>query len=92
MGKTPTVFRSIQVRNRGSSYAQVCTQFIQGNTPMDPDRLCVWGEKIGITGGYPGLSTRLSPPVDNFINRRRANRLRLTIMATIKSVPGDATW
>jgi hypothetical protein len=36
VGESPTVFREIQVRSRGSSYAQVCTQFIQGIVPMDP--------------------------------------------------------
>jgi hypothetical protein len=65
VGASPTVFRGIQVRSRGSSYAQVCTQFIQGNVPIDPDRLCAWDEKIGIFGGRPKLSTWLSPAVDN---------------------------
>ena len=33
VGVYPTEFREIQVRSGGSSYAQVCTQFIQGNVP-----------------------------------------------------------
>src|SRR5215211_6124441 len=36
VGESPIVFREIQVRSCGSSYAQVCTQFIQGNVPIDP--------------------------------------------------------
>ena len=38
VGESPTVLREIQVRSRGSSYTQVCTQFIQEDIPMDPDR------------------------------------------------------
>jgi hypothetical protein len=91
VGKAPTVFRGIQVCSRGSSYTQVCTQFIQGNVPMDPDRLCVWDEKLGITGGLPELSTSLSPPVDNSINRREINDFRFIPGATIRRVPGHAT-
>jgi hypothetical protein len=68
-GEPPTVFRGIQVSNRGSRYAQVCTQFIQGNVRIDPDRLCDWGEKMGVIGGDSKLSTPFSPAVDNLINR-----------------------
>jgi hypothetical protein len=58
---------------------------------MDPDRLCVWDEKLGITGGLPELSTPLSPPVDNSINRCEINGLRFIPGATIRRVPGHAT-
>jgi hypothetical protein len=91
VGKDPTAFRGIQVRSRGSSYAQVCTQFIQGNVPMDPDRLCAWDEKIRITGGRPELSTPLSPPVDNLRKRCEIRELRFTLMATMRCFPGHTT-
>ena len=65
--RDPTLFRGMQVRDRGSSYTQVCTQFIQGNVPIDPDGLCLWDEKMGITDGRLELSTPLSPAVDNLI-------------------------
>jgi hypothetical protein len=91
VGKDPTVFKGIQVRSRGSSYAQVRTQFIQGNVPMDPDRLCAWDEKIGITGGRRELSTRLSPPVDKLRNPCGINQLQFKLMATMRCVPGHAT-
>jgi hypothetical protein len=91
VGKDPTAFKGIQVRGRGSSYAQVCTQFIQGNIPLDPDRLCAWDEKIGITGGRPELSTWLSPPVDNLRNRCKIKQLQFIFMATIRCFPGHAT-
>jgi hypothetical protein len=90
-GKNPTVFRGIQVRSRGSSYAQVCTQFIQGNIPLDPDRLCAWDEKIGIIGGRAELSTPLSPAVDNLITLCEMNGLRFTRLATMRCIPGHAT-
>jgi hypothetical protein len=70
VGRNPTVFRGIQVRKRGSSYAQVCTQLIQGNIPIDPDLLGTGDEKTGVTGGRFELSTSLSPAVDNSVNRR----------------------
>jgi hypothetical protein len=58
---------------------------------MDPDRLCAWDVKIGITGGRSKLSTPLSPPVDNSRNRREVNTLRLILMPTMKLIPGHAT-
>ena len=87
MWENPTVFRGIQVRSRGSSYAQVCTQFIQGDVPLDPGRLSAWDEKTEIFGGRPKLSTRLSPAVDNLINRLKINRLRFTPLAAMRCVP-----
>jgi len=35
--ESPILSRGMQVRGCGSSYAQACTQFIQGIIPMDPD-------------------------------------------------------
>jgi len=56
VGESPTVLREIQVRSRGSSYTQVCTQFIQEDIPMDPDRWCPtvrsWGSLVVISS-YP---------------------------------------
>jgi hypothetical protein len=86
VGESPIVFREIQVRSCGSSYAQVCTQFIQGNVPIDPDRLCAWDEKIGIFGGRLELSTWLSPAVDNSINRWRIRGLRFIPGATMRRI------
>jgi hypothetical protein len=91
VGGSPPVLREIQVRSRGSSYAQVCTQFIQGNVPMDPDRLCAWDEKIGSTGRRLELSTQLSPPVDNLRNRCGINQLQFMFMPTMRCIPGHAT-
>ena len=81
----------MQVRNRGSSYAQVCTQFIQGNIPINPDLLCAWDEKIGIIDGYPGLSTPLSPAVDNRINLCKMRRLWFPSRTAMRYIPGYAT-
>jgi hypothetical protein len=86
VGEKPTVFKGIQVRSRGSSYAQVCAQFIQGDVPIGPDRLCVWDEKKEIFGGRPKLSTWLSPVVDNLIKHLKNNMIRLMICATMRSV------
>jgi hypothetical protein len=58
---------------------------------MDPDRLCVWDEKIGITGGRPKLFTPLSPAVDNPINRCKIYKLRFILLTTMRRVPGHAT-
>jgi hypothetical protein len=58
---------------------------------MDPDRLCAWGEKIGITGGRRKLSTPLSPAVDNRINRCETIELQFIFLATMSRVPGHAT-
>jgi hypothetical protein len=91
VGESPIVFREIQVRSCGSSYAQVCTQFIQGNVPIDPDRLCAWDEKIGIFGGRLELSTWLSPAVDNSINRWRIRGLRFIPATTMRRILGPIT-
>jgi hypothetical protein len=69
----------------------VCTQFIQGNVPMDPDRLCAWDEKIGIFGGRLELSTWLSPAVDNSINRCKIRGLRSIPCATIRCILSPIT-
>jgi hypothetical protein len=58
---------------------------------MDPDRLCAWDEKIGITGGRCRLSTPLSPAVDNLINRCETSQLQFISLATMRRIPGHAT-
>jgi hypothetical protein len=64
----------------------VCTQFIQGDVPLDPGRLSLWDEETEIFGGRPKLSTWLSPAVDNLINLLKINRLRFTLLATMRRI------